>query len=87
MSIKSSQGEFIKSFNLSPFLPTKASHSHFESKPLLVCVVDTTAGRWSVYGTGEEIGSGLEPKPPNGIIELTKGIIKTSSPSTSIEDL
>lgn len=52
-----------------------------------VCVVDTTAGRWSVYGTGEEIGSGLEPKPPNGIIELTKGIIKTSSPSTSIEDL
>ena len=49
-----------------------------------VCVVDTTSGRWSVYGTGEEIGSGLEPKPPNGIIELTKGIIKTSSPSTSI---
>ena len=34
VSIKSSQGEFIKSFNLSPFLPTKASHSHFESKPL-----------------------------------------------------
>jgi hypothetical protein len=36
VSIKSSQGEFIKSFNLSPFLPTKASHSHFESKPLQV---------------------------------------------------
>ena len=34
VSIKSSQGEFIKSFNLSQFLPTKASHSHFESKPL-----------------------------------------------------
>ena len=34
VSIKSSQGEFIKSFNLSPFLPAKASHSHFESKPL-----------------------------------------------------
>ena len=38
MSIKSSQGEFIKSFNLSPFLPTKASHSHFESKPLQVAL-------------------------------------------------
>ena len=38
VSIKSSQGEFIKSFNLSPFLPTKASHSHFESKPLQVAL-------------------------------------------------
>lgn len=52
-----------------------------------ICVVDTTAGRWAVYGTGEEIGSGLEPKPPNSIIELTTAIIKTTSPSTSIEDL
>jgi hypothetical protein len=34
VSIKVSQSEFIKSFNLSPFLPMKASHSHFESKPL-----------------------------------------------------
>jgi hypothetical protein len=38
VSIKSSQGEFIKSFNLSPFLPTKASHSHFESKPLQLVI-------------------------------------------------
>ena len=38
VSIKSSQGEFIKSFNLSPFLPTKASHFHFESKPLQLLV-------------------------------------------------
>jgi len=34
-----SQSEFIKSFNLSPFLPTKASHSHFESKPLQIWIV------------------------------------------------
>ena len=40
MSIKSSQGKFIKSFNLSPFLPTKASHSHFESKPLHLDMVN-----------------------------------------------
>ena len=44
VSIKSSQSEFIKSFNLSPFLPTKASHSHFESKPLQVYI-----GAFNVY--------------------------------------
>jgi len=40
VSIKSSQGEFIKSFNLSPFLPMKASHSHFESKPLHIYILN-----------------------------------------------
>ena len=41
VSIKSSQSEFIKSFNLSPFLPTKASHSPFESKPLQLVFLES----------------------------------------------
>jgi hypothetical protein len=57
VSIKSSQSEFIKSFNLSPFLPTKASHSHFESKPLHLLV-----GFGRFIKSKVEARNGINPK-------------------------